>query len=358
MTVAVLNPGSDYAEWDVLVGAFGGDTLGQSSAWGATKGDDVMTTIVGLRHEGELVAGCLLLRRRVGPVALAYAPRGPIIAREHIHRSDELIAGILRELHARRPSVVILHPSVRPPELRTALDAHGFTPAPIDIATPATVEISLTDDTAQLFGRLRSSRRRNIRRAEKAGLVVRRGTEDDLATFLELHQHTASRQGFEAMSESYLQRQWEALGESGVLSIYVAEHDGTALSAATVTAFGDRAVFKLAGLADTPLARDTRASDFLHWQIMLDAKDRGFLIYDLGGFDKTAAKQIVAGEEPPEHLRQSASQFKLGFGGTVRVLPESVWKFSPSAAGLMQAPIARAVQELKPLRSAMARFRS
>jgi len=347
----------DSGEWDEFVASLPGDVLAQTSAWGETKDSRFDTTILGVKGASGLEAGCLLMEGRIGPVHVIYAPRGPLYAAGHDDKTLQIVKSIVSRPRGSRPSIILLQPTSESSILQAAMSAAGFGPAPIDITTPATVEISLKPEVEALFAALRSSRRRNIRKAEKAGLKVRRGGADDVGTFLDLHRNTANRQGFEAISEAYLTRQWEVLGEAGTMSIYLAELDGQPMSAATVTTFGDRAVFKLAGLAESKLARDVRASDYLHWRVMVDAKERGFQYYDLGGFEKEAAKIIAAGGEPPEEIRNSASQFKLGFGGEVRLLPRAQWRVSPKPLGLLQDQMAMAVQRFRPLHSVVVRLR-
>ena len=347
----------DSDEWDGFVESLPGDVLAQTSAWGDTKDTRFNTTILGVKESSGLVAGCLLLEGRIGPVQVTYAPRGPLYAAGHEDKTSLIVNSIVSRARGPKPAVILLQPATETSILQAAMSAAGFGRAPVDITTPATVEISLKPETETLFAALRSSRRRNIRKAEKAGLAVRRGGEDDLATFLELHRNTARRQGFEPMSESYLDRQWKILGEAGMMSVYLAELDGEAMSAATVTTFGDRAVFKLAGLSEAKAARDVRASDYLHWRVMVDAKERGFAYYDLGGFNKEAARIMSQGGEIPEDIRNSASQFKLGFGGDVRLLPEARWRVSPRILGFIQDPTAAAAQRFKPLRAALTRLR-
>lgn len=329
----------DPAEWDAFVASVAGDTIAQTSAWARTKDSRFAASTLGVRDGSELVAGCLIMRGRIGPVDVMLAPRGPLLRSGSEHLADLVIEQILALAGFWRAGAIVLQPASQPPELDRALRSAGFSAAPVDITTPATVEIPLDGDIDALFAGLRSSRRRNIRKATKAGVEVRCGGHSDLATFHRLHSNTARRQGFAPMSQSYLDRQWEELGTTGMLSIHLAELDGAALSAATVTTFGDRAVFKLAGLSEDPIAADVRASDFLHWRVMCDAKKRGFRYYDLGGFDKSAARLISSGVEPPEEIRASASQFKLGFGGEVKLLPEAQWRVAPPFARPFQRPV-------------------
>lgn len=344
-------------EWDEFVESINGDTLAQTAAWGLTKNPDRAPFVLGIREGTEIVAGCHVIRRTVGPVRVDYAPRGPLVAPGHEHRSKELVDSLVRELTSFRPGVLILQPTSEHPELSAALSSAGFGPAPLDVTTPATVEIPLDADVESLFAGLRSSRRRNVRKAEKAGLTVRLGSYGDLTTFHDLYRNTARRQGFTPLPIESLERQWSVLGKTGRLNIFLAELHGEAMSAATVSTFGNRSVFKLAGLSEDPRAREVRASDYLHWRIMVETKELGCRFYDLGGFDKEAAKIIADGGEPPDHIRNSASQFKLGFGGDVRVLPEAQWRLSPGPLRSAQGAAAMTLARSDRLMAALNRLR-
>jgi lipid II:glycine glycyltransferase (peptidoglycan interpeptide bridge formation enzyme) len=268
------------------------------------------------------------------------------------------VQAVLDLLASVRPSVLVLQPASLDEPLGETLAAAGFTRAPIDVVPAATVEVDLARQPDEIMAAMRSSRRRNIRKAERAGLEVRRGGDADIAMFRELHALTAERQGFVPMSLDYLLRQWEVLSPSGALRLYIADLEGEALSAATVSAFGDRMVFRLAGLSENPAARETRASDYLHWRVLCEARDEGFAFYDLGGFDRDAASIIENGEQPPEHVRASASQFKLGFGGDVRTLPQAVWRLAPGPARILQRPAAALFNRVPRLRGFVSRTRA
>ena len=352
MTTSVtVHRGDVTPEWDTFVGSVTGDVLAQSGVWARTKSSRFTSSVVTVREADRISAGCLMMRTRLGPAEVLYAPRGPLFAPGSEHLASAVVDAITAEMKRRQLGVILLQPVSESPALVEAMDDAGFDLAPIDITTPATVEVPLADDVEDLFAALRSSRRRNIRRAERAGLVVRRGSEEDLDSFLELHRNTAKRQGFQPLTHEYLTSQWVALGRAGLMDVYLAELNCVALSAATVTTFGDRVVFKLAGLSDDPDARNLRASDYLHWRIMVESKERGFAYYDLGGFDKSMARFIVAGQDPPDELRGSASQFKLGFGGRVRILPEARWRLSPGAGRVVQGFAADRIRRHDALRT-------
>lgn len=344
----------DVSDWDSFVATHPGDVLSQTTLWANTKQSGSGHLLVGVRRRGVLVGGAMLLLRRIGPFLVANAPRGPILDRDHDDLAPTLVDAILTQVGSWRPTAVIVQPVDLTPPLADALDSRGFGPSPINVSTPATVEIALAPDQDQLLAAMRSSRRRNIRRAAAQGVEVRRGGHEEIALFHDLHTRTGERQGFEPMSLEYLHRQAEILG-SDKFHIYVAHLDGHPLSAATVTAFGDRTVFKLAGFADDELARETRASDLLHWEIMLDSKRLGYRFYDLGGFDREAAVALSRGGEVPDELRATASQFKLGFGGTVKVLPEARWTITPF--GWAQRPASALIDNMEPLKKRLMNLR-
>ncbi len=342
------------SDWDAFVATHPGDVLTQTTLWASTKQNGSGHRLVGVRRGGTLVGGAMLLLRRIGPWLVANAPRGPILDREHGDLAPTLVEAILSEVRSRRPTALIVQPVDLTRALSAALESRGFSASPINVSTPATVEIDLAPDAEALLAAMRSSRRRNIRRAAGLGVEVRRGGPGDIELFHDLHTRTGQRQGFEPMSLEYLHRQADILG-SDRFHVYVAHLDGHPLSAATVTAFGDRAVFKLAGFADDEQARETRASDLLHWEIMQDAKRLGYRFYDLGGFDREAAVVLSQGGDVPDDLRATASQFKLGFGGSVKVLPEAMWKILPF--GMTQRPTAFLIDKVEPLKKRLMSLR-
>ncbi len=345
------------AEWDQFLAAINGDVLAQSSHWARVKSDTYRAERIALVVDGQIVGGCQFLCRRVGPVTVAYAAGGPVLEDAWGHLANRLVDEICNFGDSLGLSALILHPASSSPDLSEILAARGFSPAPINVSTPATVVVDLQSDEDALLAAMRASRRRNVRKAERAGVRVRRGGRADLETFHRLHVLTARRQGFDPLSIQYLEKQWEVFGPLDLLGIYVAEFEGIALSAATVVQFGDRAVFKLAGMSEDKNASKLRTSEFLHWGAMLDAKARGARYYDFGGFDREAALALERGEELSEEFRSGASQFKLGFGGAAVVLPESAWRVRPRPLHVLQVPAAWGFDRAAFLRRAVARMR-
>lgn len=347
----------DPEEWDNFVAGIPGDTVQQTCMWARAKSNRYEHSIKVVRSDGLIVGGALLLHTKKAGIDIAYAPRGPLVLANNEAAIEPLLASLIGADQRSRLSAVVVQPVEETPGLVEGLSRCGFTPAPLDVATPATAEIILDVDDAQLMANMNSSRRQDIRKAEKLGVQVRTCGPEDFETFHRLHSASAQRQGFTPMSVDYLRRQADCLGHRNAFVMYLAELDGEALAGATVTAFGDRVVYKLTGMAPTKAARDGRATTYLQWRIMSDARSEGFAYYDLGGFDKQAAKIMIEGGETPEHVRRSPLQFKLSLGGQVRLSPGAWWRLSSGLLRALQEPVASLVERSSPVRNALLRFR-
>jgi lipid II:glycine glycyltransferase (peptidoglycan interpeptide bridge formation enzyme) len=148
--------------------------------------------------------------------------------------------------------------------------------------------------------------RRNIRKAEKAGVEVTRGDYDDLAAFHEVYVETAQRDHFTPRSLAYFQRVWTELNgiDPDRLRLYIARHDGHVAAATLLVVVGTHSWYSYG--ASTTADRDVRPSNALQWRMISDAHAAGCSIYDLRGISDTL--------DPANHL-YGLVQFKVGTGG-------------------------------------------
>ncbi|WP_392674399.1 lipid II:glycine glycyltransferase FemX [Streptomyces sp. LN785] len=159
--------------------------------------------------------------------------------------------------------------------------------------------------------------RRNIKKAEKAGVKVVEGGYDDLPAFHEIYVETAERDRFVPRPLSYFQRMWTALKaeDDGRMRLYLAHHDGEVLAAATMLTVG-RHVWYSYG-ASTGRNREVQPNNAIQWRMMSDAHARGAGVYDLRGITDTL--------DESNHLL-GLLRFKAGTGGeAVEYLGE--WDF-------------------------------
>ena len=148
--------------------------------------------------------------------------------------------------------------------------------------------------------------RRNIRKAEKAGVEVAQGPLRDLADFHAIYVETAARDHFTPRGLSYFERMWKELNgiDPSRLSLHIAKHQGHVAAATLMVRVGRHAWYSYG--ASTTADRDVRPSNALQWAMICDAHAAGCDFFELRGIADTL--------NPANHLF-GLVQFKLGTGG-------------------------------------------
>ncbi|MFD7712718.1 lipid II:glycine glycyltransferase FemX [Streptomyces sp. NPDC059785] len=148
--------------------------------------------------------------------------------------------------------------------------------------------------------------RRNIRKAEKAGVKVVQGDREDLAAFHELYRETAERDRFLPRPLGYFRRMWAELTaeDPDRMRVYLAHHDGEVGAAATMLTVGDHVWYSYG--ASSSRKREVRASNALQWRMLSDAHAKGARVYDLRGITDSLDE-----DDPLTGLLR----FKAGTGG-------------------------------------------
>ena len=172
-----------------------------------------------------------------------------------------------------------------------------------DVQPRYTFEVDLTRTEQDILDDFNQQWRRNIKKANAAGVTTRIGSVSDLPKFHELYLETAKRDGFAPRSIKYFENYLTQFGKSARL--YLAEHDGKVEAATIWVAVGNRAWYSYG--ASSTSGRELRPSNALQWQMMQDSKAAGFKVYDLRGISASlsAADPLVG-----------LLNFKLGLGGT------------------------------------------
>ncbi|WP_420176482.1 lipid II:glycine glycyltransferase FemX [Luteococcus sp. OSA5] len=154
--------------------------------------------------------------------------------------------------------------------------------------------------------------RRNIKKADKAGVEVIRGTRDDLAAFHEVYLVTAERDNFHPRPLSYFQTMWDALnGEhDDRMRVYLAKHEDDVVAATTWIQVGKHSWYSYGASSNSK--REVRGSNRIQWQMMQDSLEAGATVYDLRGI-----VEGVGADDPEIGL----IQFKVGTGGQAIAYP-------------------------------------
>jgi lipid II:glycine glycyltransferase (peptidoglycan interpeptide bridge formation enzyme) len=191
----------------------------------------------------------------------------------------------------------------------------------------ATLLIDLSQRSEALLREMRRTTRNNIRQAECRGIEVREGTHADLSLFYQLLRGTAVRRQFVARSPAYYTELWQCFDPSHHIKIFVAEYQSEAISSLLTIPFGDTVRAEAFGWSGPRVG--LRPNELLIWKAIEWSKDNGYRKFDLGGIHISAARALLSGNSLPEALRSNPTRFKLGFGGSVVLLPPT-FEYTPN----------------------------
>jgi vancomycin resistance protein VanK len=148
--------------------------------------------------------------------------------------------------------------------------------------------------------------RRNIKKADKAGVEVAHGTSEDLKAFHDLYAHTAERDHFAPRPLSYFETMFRALlaEEPDRIRLYLARHEGDLVAATVWVRVGGHTWYSYG--ASSTEKRDVRGSNAVQWAMIRDSLSVGADVYDLRGITDTL---------DPDDSHIGLIQFKVGTGG-------------------------------------------
>lgn len=296
------------------------DNFLQSGFWGSFKarfGWNARSFI--LEWQDGNKTPLMLIRRRLLPgISFAYVPWGPVFQKD-LELSDEGksktladLAEALRHLLPKDTAFIRFDPPwytegihTPPPKIFLPFSRSGA-----DIQPPDTVLINLEDSLEAILEAMKPKWRYNIRLAEKKGVTVRRADEEELDTFYKIYETTAKRDGIAIHGIEYYKtlfshcKNYPSGGQEARL--YLAEHEGEAISAVIVLFRGDEAVYLYGASADHK--RNLMAPYALQRQAIQDAKAASCTSYDFFG---------IPPNEDPTHPMAGLYRFKTGFGGRV-----------------------------------------
>ena len=166
---------------------------------------------------------------------------------------------------------------------------------------------------------MRRTTRNNIRQAENQGITIREGKEDDVPIFYQLLKATSQRRQFKVECREYYMNLWRLLEPTNHVKLFMAEYEGEVLSSLLTIPFGKTVVAKRVGWIGTK--KWLRPNELLFWQAIKWSMENGFEHFDLDCIDLSAALALLEGNRLPSYVASSDTQFKLGFGGSVELLP-------------------------------------
>lgn len=273
----------ELAAWDDLIVANpdGGNAL-QTRVWGEFKarwGWQPRRYVYELK-DGRTVAAQWLVRQVPVIGEVWYCPKGPGVmgTDDYAEVVRQTRAAKLRGVLARFESEVLDDDADT-----AALRKLGLVRANRDPGSKSTVFVDLSGGEEATLASFNQSARRNVRKAEAAGVMVEavEPGEANLSVMYELMEATEARAHYGLRRRGYFMDYWAALTAAGQAQLFLAKHEGEVLAGIFVTMVGKRAWYKDGGSFDRK--RELAAPYFLQWEVMRWLMAQGITSYDLMG---------------------------------------------------------------------------
>jgi lipid II:glycine glycyltransferase (peptidoglycan interpeptide bridge formation enzyme) len=320
----------------------------QTPAWGAVKSEWRSESIGWRDGGGRLVGAALVLHRpipRLRKYTLAYLPEGPLIDwQDHdLGRWLDPMTAYLKQRGAfgvlmgapvvtRRWTAAQVKEGLADPAVRTLrevpteldpvgervsdhLAAHGWRDQHVADGFGSgqpqytfAIPLAGRDEDDVLKG-MNQQWRRNIKKADKSGVVVTATDGSDssaLERFHVLYVETAARDHFTPRPLAYFRQMVDAMNAESPerVRLFLATHEDDLVAATIYVRVGTHTWY-LYGASSTA-KRDVRGSNAVQWAMMRDALSAGADVYDLRGITSTL---------DADDSHAGLIQFKVGTGG-------------------------------------------
>ena len=299
----------DAQTWDQFVASSQAGHLLQTWAWGELKGRFGWLPVrAAVERDGSLVAGAQVLFRRLGPLSLAYVPKGPVLVDDDEAAAGALWQGIRRLARPLRAVALKVEPDWRDEQAdrHVWLRQQGFVPSGRTIQPRRTIIVDLTVGEEAILERMKPKWRYNVRLAERKGVVVDEGGVNDVARFHELMLVTGARDAFGVHSAAYYRTALELFSVLGRARLLLATFDGQLLGGLISMQFNGCAYYMYG--ASSNEQRNLMPNHLLQWRAMQWARAQGCAKYDLWGIPDVS-------EDPETAPLAGVYRFKAGFGG-------------------------------------------
>lgn len=246
-----------------------------------------------------------------------YLPRGPII-KEKIQKAEfqEAFQKIINLARENKAGWVRMDLSNKKDleHTRAWMPKVQITKAPHNMQPKQILMLDITKPVEQLLAEMKAKTRYNIKLAKKKNVQIHSVTFDQdknqlyFKEFLRLTQVMAKRQKIVVHLSTYYEKMWKTIPEN-IIKLYVAEYKNKIIATNLIIFYNKVAIY-LHGASDNQ-CRNVMAPFLLQWQALLDAKEKGYKWYDMGGIKMTNKDQ--------DYSWKGITRFKLGFSPKTKI---------------------------------------
>lgn len=296
-------------QWADYCAEFSDYSLYQTWAYQESRAEKSGQKVVRIVVKDSSLKPVLLSQFRIQKVPLlgfkiAYAQKGPLVKRRDNTQISKDAFNVLREsLYKEGVSIIRFAPNVIDNDENTVI-SEVLAEAGFQIAGTEppyrTFMVDVSDSEEGIRKRLRKSFRRDLKKAESAGLRVEVGTGKESFDILSsFYSDLKERKGFKGLEIEEFSDPQGKLDGIERMKIFVAFSDEKAVASLLSTELGNTSIVLLAAANEEGF--DCGASYLLWYRACVSAYENGMVFCDLGGID-------------PEN-NQSVYKFKSRLGG-------------------------------------------
>jgi len=318
-------------KWDEFVEHSKDGNYEQTSIWSAVKKKyGWAPKRIILKKDKKIIAGAQILFKKTKFGNVGYISKGPVLNNSDLKEIEIIFSNLYRITKTTKIIFLYINPSI---DLNIS-SASGLTrklsPDFIKQFIGATVVIDLDKGVEEIFSQMRRMTRRSINKGLKRGIIVSEAGRREIRNFFNLMLSTCRRQGVtpNPPDVNFIYSLWEFFRPRKKIYLFTAKYEGVIVAAIILISFGD--YIKAWKIGWSGKHREKNPTSVLYWETIKWAKENGFKYYDFIGIDKKVAEAVIHYGEFPEGWQKTVSFNKLGFGGGVKLLPESyVYIYNP-----------------------------
>jgi len=329
-------------DWETAAAGFSDYSIYQTWPYqdhrAETDGQHLSRAIV-IDGYGHVVAMCQIRIKHLFPlpVKIGYVQWGPLMQShdDQITCTSEVLAALKKAYVPDMVDILRLIPAVWsaqddsnvPDMLSDAGFVHVRKHRPYQ-----TLLVKVDDSEDEIRKRLHKSFRRDVKNAEKAGVEVRVGWNEEFFNVLEhIHTDLVNTKGFDGCSVTEFIRPQLDLSDHEKMKVIAVYHNGEPASAILVTNLGNRAIVLLAATND--LGRSVFSSYAAWYHAACLANQTGMKWCDLGGIDKKNNPKVF---EFKSRMGGSSVSYPGAFDSSKKLSPKLLWQATQSAANLFK----------------------
>jgi len=324
-------------DWEQYAKEFADYSIYQTWPYQQVRGEidtqEVSRFLIKDKDDHVLTMGQIRIKHvKILGLRIGYIQRGPLLRHKNgtVKCTVKALRNLLNVYLGTKVNVLRIAPNICNDEtdhrISEMLIASGFQHVS-SVAPYRTLMLQVDDSEDAVRKRLHKSFRRDIKYAEKNGIEIREGNNEEFCKILEeLYFGSLKRKSFKGLNPQEFIRPQLDLSASEKMNIIVAYYDGEPVSMLLSSNLGDTAVVLLAAGNERSLSC---GSSYLTWyRGAVSALHAGMKLYDLGGIDPRRNPTVY---QFKKRMGADECYFIGEFEATSNLFVKHIWRIAEKA---------------------------